>query len=63
MSEDLSISILIGKTIKKIYRHSNPDEIIFCISDLEYYQMYHYQNCCETVTIEDICGENEIKMD
>ncbi len=33
------------------------DEIFFVVSDSEIYRMYHNQDCCESVVIEDICGE------
>ncbi len=33
------------------------DQLIFTVSDNEKYKMYHAQDCCENVNIEDICGE------
>lgn len=50
------IQILVGKTIRKII-NDNDEKLIFEISDEERYFMYHMQDCCESVMIEDICGE------
>lgn len=50
-----NIDILKGKVLKKVYRED--EEIYFIVSETEKYKMYHFQNCCETVQIEDICGD------
>lgn len=54
----MDISILKGKTLRHI---SNPDSsnIVFHVSSDEAYIMHHQQDCCETVEIEDICGNLE----
>ncbi len=49
-----SIEELKGKIFTEI-KVSN-DEIIF-INESESYKMYHDQDCCESVSIEDICGD------
>ncbi len=51
------INELIGKTINKI--DSSEDKIIFHCSDGIKYTMLHFQDCCETVTVEDIIGDLE----
>jgi len=33
------------------------DEIVFVVNEDEKYKLSHYQDCCEDVTIEDICGD------
>lgn len=50
-----SISELIGKTIVKIKK--TDDRIEFQLSTDESYAMYHSNDCCESVYIEDIVGD------
>jgi hypothetical protein len=49
------ISELIGKTVVSI--DNKNDELIFICATGEKYKMYHESDCCESVTIEDICGD------
>ncbi|MCP1159282.1 DUF7448 domain-containing protein [Bacillus infantis] len=49
------ISELIRKTLTKIEK--TDDEIHFHTSEGEQFRMFHYQDCCEHVYIEDITGE------
>jgi len=49
------ISELIGKTVVSIDKKE--DELIFICATGEKYKMYHSQDCCESVTIDDICGD------
>lgn len=52
-----SISELLGKTIISVTgAETGGDEIIFKCSDGSVYRMYHEQDCCEAVYVEDICG-------
>ena len=53
---DEKFSGLLGKTISSIDRHED-DELIFTLSTGEKYRMYHDQDCCESVLIEDIAGD------
>jgi hypothetical protein len=57
MDINISIEVLKGKIIKNISVSRDSDYIIFTIDDTEAYKMYHYQECCEDVVIEDICGD------
>lgn len=50
------IEDLIGKTLTSV-TNPTPDEIIFCTDDGKVYRMWHYQDCCENVQVEDICGD------
>lgn len=47
-------SDLIGKTLSDIKR--NEDQLIFVLTDGTEYKMYHEQDCCEKVSIDDING-------
>lgn len=53
----MEISELIGKTLTNIEVNNGKDEIIFTDSSGQRYMMYHAQDCCENVTIEDVCGD------
>ena len=56
--EDLNINCLLGKTLVHIIgAEEGKDQITFICSDGSEYVMYHEQDCCEEVKIEDICGD------
>ena len=55
ISKEAEIKDLIGKIITKI--EASEDEIIFTSKCGNTYKMYHEQDCCENVTIEDIIGD------
>jgi hypothetical protein len=57
MTEDREdqISDLIGKMMTSVTKVG--DEIIFTADNGDKWKFYHNQDCCESVTIEDICGE------
>lgn len=60
MQNEDNISILIGKTLTDIQvtkEENKDDRIIFVVSEDEKYIMYHSQDCCEHVRIEDITGD------
>lgn len=49
---------VLGKTLVEIVRDDvDGDRLTFKTSDGEIYRMFHYQDCCERVSIEDICGD------
>ena len=48
---------LLGKTLVKIDLAKANDEIIFTADDGSSYALYHSQDCCEFVEIEDIEGD------
>ena len=51
-------STLKGKTLLSIDRKGDDDDsLTFTCSDGSVYRQFHEQGCCESVTIEDICGE------
>jgi hypothetical protein len=51
----VDIAVLTGKILKEIVQCD--DEIRFTTTDGEEYRMMHVQDCCESVTIEDIDGD------
>ena len=56
----MDISELIGKTLKEIKQYEDGDSndaLKFITVDDDEYIMWHCQDCCENVYIEDICGD------
>ncbi|WP_231159274.1 DUF7448 domain-containing protein [Clostridium botulinum] len=51
-----NIKELKGKVLRKIEVSRDKNTIDFYCITGEHYKMYHNQECCESVTIEDICG-------
>jgi hypothetical protein len=57
-SQTVDISILLGKTVTRVTGHKvGGDDITFYCDDGTKYHLYHNQDCCESVSIEDICGD------
>lgn len=50
------ISTLIGKTLVRA-EQIGEDVIVFVSDAGEAYRMWHSQDCCETVAVEDIAGD------
>ena len=48
---------LLGKTLESVVINNDRDVIDFVTTTGQRYRMEHYQDCCETVAIEDIAGE------
>jgi hypothetical protein len=57
MNRNVEFSVLVGKTIEAIWGGAGDDSIKFTCTDGTQYQMYHYQDCCESVYVEDIAGD------
>lgn len=55
----MDINILEGKILSAVYNNAN-EEIIFSTTDGEIYKLYHDQDCCESVSVEDIDGDLEV---
>lgn len=56
MNKDMEFNILIGKTLSKI-ENINDEELVFTTADNEVYKLYHDQECCEGVSIEEVHGD------
>jgi hypothetical protein len=54
---NVSIGILLGKVLDDVVVGS--DYITFVCSDGQKYQLYHSQDCCESVHIEEVIGDWE----
>jgi len=50
-----SFSDLINKTLASV--ETTDDKILFTTTDGSTYKMYHEQDCCEGVYVDDICGD------
>ncbi|MGE6895746.1 DUF7448 domain-containing protein [Priestia flexa] len=50
------VNVLVGKTLSDIQNNDN-EELLFRTTNGETYKMYHEQNCCESVSIEEIIGD------
>lgn len=56
MNNYKSFGVLKGKTLTAISGTIGSDEMIFTTSAGEQYKLFHMQDCCESVTVEDIEG-------
>jgi hypothetical protein len=54
-----NLSDLLGKTLTHIFGGVDDDTLVFRTSDGKTYQMYHRQDCCESVSVESIVGDLE----
>lgn len=55
-----NISELQGKTLEKVEGlEEGNDHVLFTCTDGTSYTMYHSQDCCESVAIEDVVGNVE----
>jgi hypothetical protein len=48
---------LVGKTVISIDGNKNSDQLTFHFDDGSHAVMFHSQDCCESVSIEDIAGD------
>jgi hypothetical protein len=46
-----------GRILIKITGEAGDDEMRLYVTDTNYVRMYHQQDCCENVSIEDIVGD------
>ena len=55
-TDRIDLKTLIGKTLTKV-ENENDEKIIFTVNNKEKYALLHLQNCCESVLVDDICGD------
>jgi hypothetical protein len=55
----VEIKDFVGKTFSSVLLGHDGKNILFIVDDKEIYRMFHQQDCCESVYIEDICGDLE----
>jgi len=48
---------LLGKTLASVEGKVGGDEIVFVTDSGERFKLYHRSDCCESVSVEDICGD------
>ena len=51
------ISELVGKLFTKVELSDEEDMIRFYLDDDKFYEMFHSQDCCESVIVDDIEGD------
>lgn len=56
MIEYIGISALLGKTLSSVEKIGD-EEIVFTTNEGRVFKMFHSQDCCESVTIDDIEGD------
>lgn len=53
-----SISMLLGQTLVSITgMDRGSEEVVFTTAEGKRYRMLHHQDCCESVQLEDVCGD------
>lgn len=53
----MGIESLIGKTLSQVKGSVGGDEVVFITDAGAKHRLYHSQDCCESVFVEDICGD------
>lgn len=55
---NLDFSVLQGQTLVSVEgATAGSEQITFTLADGRRFQLYHEQDCCETVNLEDVCGD------
>ena len=53
----VDFSILQGMTLARIEPQNDNEELLIVTSEGRVFRQFHDQDCCEHVSIEDICGD------
>lgn len=51
----MNVNVMVGMTVEDIKCGS--DEIVFKMANGRRFRLYHGQDCCEYVRVEDVCGD------
>lgn len=57
--DTVEVSDLIGKTFTSVEVRGADDTVVFTTEEGEVYRMFHRQDCCESVYVEDVVGDLE----
>jgi hypothetical protein len=55
--EEVPFEDLKGQVILEINGLETGSDFVEFLTDKNRYKMYHYQDCCESVSVSDICGD------
>lgn len=55
--EPMNFNTLLGKTLVSVEMDKGKTEMVFTCDNGEKFILFHSQDCCESVRIEDICGD------
>jgi hypothetical protein len=55
--KQVPFATLLGKTLTAVTGEVGGDEIRFTTDDGKVYMLYHRQDCCESVDVDDIVGD------
>lgn len=53
----IKFETLLGKTLTEISGEVGDDAIVFTTDNGEQFKLFHMQDCCEDVSVEDIAGD------
>lgn len=59
MNDEETFKSLVGQTLTAVDVSADKETVIFTADDGKTYKMYHCQDCCESVALEDIDGPLE----
>ena len=57
MYEHVNFETLQGLVLENILIDRTYDEVLYFVTSGGIFKMHHEQDCCESVAIEDVCGD------
>ena len=59
----MAFSDLLHHTLLSVSINNDRDEVRFLLDDGQVFRMFHSQDCCESVSLEDVCGDlDDLRM-